>query len=55
MHSYAQQTADERWSKHGTANYAAAIGAAVDVRHTLLPIPSVELGVNTLLVQNPLW
>lgn len=55
MHGYAQQTADERWSKNTTASYAAAIGAAVDTRHTVLPIPSVELGVNTLLTQNPLW
>lgn len=55
MHGYAQQTTDGRWSKHSTANYAAAIGAAVDTRHIYLPIPSVELGVNNLLVQNPLW
>ena len=55
MHDYARQTVDDRWSKNSTANYAAAIGAAVDVRHAQLPIPAVELGVNTLLVQNPLW
>ena len=55
MHGYASQTADERWSKNGTANYAASIGAAVQPRHILLPIPAIELGVNKELVQNPLW
>ena len=55
MHGYASQTADERWSKHATSGYAAAIGAAVQPRHILLPIPAIELGVNKLLDQNALW
>ena len=55
MHGYASQTSDERWVKNGTSNYAAAIGAAVQPRHILLPIPAIELGVNKELVQNPLW
>ena len=55
MHGYAAQTSDERWNKHATAGYAAAIGAAVQPRHILLPIPAIELGVNKLLDQNALW
>jgi len=55
MHEYAEWTDDERWSKSTKATYAAQIGAAVDERHILLPLPSIELGVNTLLKQNPLW
>ena len=55
MHGYASQTEDVRWNKNATAGYAAAIGAAVQPRHVLLPIPAIELGVNTLLEQNSLW
>lgn len=55
MHEYSQWTADERWTKNAKATYASAIGSAVGERHVLLPIPSIELGVNTLLKQNPLW
>ena len=55
MHEYGQWTADERWVKNAKATYAASIGSAVNERHVLLPIPSIELGVNTLLKQNPLW
>lgn len=55
MHEYAEWTQDERWSKNTKATYAAAVGAAVEERHILLPLPAIELGVNTLLKQNPLW
>lgn len=55
MHEYGQFTADNRWSKSPKADYAAAIGAAVAERHIVLPVPTIELGVNNLLVQNPLW
>lgn len=55
MREYADWTSDDRWSKHGKAGYAAAVGAAVGERHVYLPVPSIELGVNTLLDQNPLW
>lgn len=55
MRQYADWTADDRWSKAGKADYAAAIGAAVGPRHIYLPVPSIELGVNNLLEQNPLW
>ncbi|MBQ9892850.1 MAG: RagB/SusD family nutrient uptake outer membrane protein [Bacteroidales bacterium] len=55
MNEYGQWTADERWNKNTKSGYAAAIGEAVADRHVCLPIPNIELGVNTLLVQNPLW
>lgn len=55
MNEYSIWTKDPRWSKDAKANYAAAIGAAVADRHVVLPIPAIELGVNDLLVQNPLW
>ena len=55
MNEYGQWTADERWNKNTKSGYAAAIGEAVAERHVCLPIPNIELGVNTLLVQNPLW
>ena len=55
MHEYAEWTDDERWSKNNKATYAAQLGAAVGERHILLPLPSIELGVNSPLKQNPLW
>ena len=55
MNDYARWTADERWTKNTKAAYAASIGGYVGERHVVLPVPSIELGVNTLLVQNPLW
>jgi hypothetical protein len=56
MHNYAMAAADERWSKDKTLSpRAAAIGSSVQPRHIYLPIPSIELGVNKALVQNPLW
>ena len=56
MHGYAQSTADERWSLDKTlAPRALSIGGSVSEKHIVLPIPSIELGVNRLLVQNPLW
>lgn len=56
MNAYKKWTADERWSKStALASYASDMGDAVKPMHVVLPIPSIELGVNTLLVQNPLW
>lgn len=56
MNDYGKWTADDRWSKStALASYAADMGDAVKQMHVFLPIPSIELGVNTLLVQNPLW
>ena len=55
MNEYSKFAKDPRWSKDVKAGQAAAIGAAVDEKHIVLPIPAVELGVNKLLKQNPLW
>ena len=56
MNDYKTWTADERWAKStALASYAASMGEAVKPMHVVLPIPSIELGVNTLLSQNPLW
>ena len=55
MKGYIKDATDERWSKDVKASYAAEIGRAVQEKHIVLPIPSVELGVNTELVQNKLW
>lgn len=55
MGEYVKDATDERWSGSAKASYASAIGSAVQPKHIVLPIPSVELGVNKLLIQNPLW
>ncbi|MGN0191177.1 MAG: RagB/SusD family nutrient uptake outer membrane protein [Candidatus Cryptobacteroides sp.] len=56
IHSYIEQTADTRWSSSTTyASYAVNMASSVQKRHELLPIPSIELGANTELVQNSLW
>ncbi len=55
MKEYVRMASDDRWSGSAKASYAAAIGSAVQDKHIVLPIPSVELGVNNLLTQNPLW
>ena len=55
MNGYVKDATDERWSGSAKASYASAIGSAVQPKHVVLPVPSVELGVNNLLVQNPLW
>ena len=55
MNGYVKAATDERWSGSAKASYAAAIGSSVQAKHIVLPVPAVELGVNNLLVQNPLW
>ena len=55
MNNYAFWTADERWQSNAKAGYAKAIGTSVMPKHIYLPIPSIELGVNDLLKQNPNW
>ena len=56
MHKYAEWTEDVRWSANGDlSKYAKEMGTNVMPQHILLPVPSIELGVNKLLVQNPLW
>ena len=55
MNNYTKWSADERWVKNTKAQRAASMGSYVKPMHVVLPIPSIELGVNDLLVQNPLW
>lgn len=55
MKGYITDASDERWAQDDKSSYAAEIGRAVQEKHIVLPIPSVELGVNTELVQNRLW
>lgn len=55
MNNVAKWAADERWTKNAKAQRAASAGTYVKPMHVVLPIPSIELGVNDLLVQNPLW
>ncbi len=56
MHGYAQQTSDSRWEASNTmAQYALTTANSVQDKHIYLPIPSKELGVNSLLKQNPMW
>ena len=55
MNAYSIWSADERWTKNAKANRAASMGSYIKPMHVVLPVPSIELGVNDLLVQNPLW
>lgn len=55
MNSYYKYATDSRWASSTKATYATQIGNAVQDKHVLLPIPNVELGVNSLLKQNDLW
>ena len=55
MNNYTKWSADERWVKNTKAQRAASMGSYIKPMHVVLPIPSIELGVNDLLVQNPLW
>jgi hypothetical protein len=55
MHKYGEWAADTRWSNNALSQLAATVGGSVQDRDIVLPIPTIELGVNNLLVQNPLW
>ncbi len=55
MNAYPTWAADARWTENVTASRAASIGGNVTARNVLLPIPSIELGVNKQLKQNSLW
>ena len=55
MNNYSEWAADERWAKNAKSGRASDMGTYVKPMHVVLPIPSIELGVNDLLVQNPLW
>ena len=56
MNNYSVWVQDERWAKETTYSViAGTIGGNVRNQHVVFPIPSIELGVNDLLEQNPLW
>ncbi len=55
MRDYNRYAGDDRWSSVTTTAYALNMASFVKEQHILLPIPSIELGVNTLLKQNKLW
>lgn len=56
MQNYKYWVQDDRWARNtDMALFASRMGGNVKPMHIFLPIPSVELGVNDLLEQNPLW
>jgi hypothetical protein len=55
MNNYGEWAADTRWSNSTLSTLAATVGGNVQEKDILLPVPTIELGVNNLLVQNPLW
>lgn len=55
MKDYNRYSGDTRWSEVRTTQYALKMSSSVKPQHVLLPIPTIELGVNTLLKQNELW
>jgi len=46
---------DIRWAATGNTAAQAARLATVQERHIVLPVPSIEIGVNLSLKQHPLW
>jgi len=55
MKDYSRYAGDDRWSKSTTTSYAINMYSFVKPQHIVLPVPAIELGVNTLLKQNELW
>ena len=55
MKDYSRYAGDDRWSTITTTSYAINMSSFVKPQHVLMPIPAIELGVNTLLKQNELW
>ena len=55
MKGYLQDTQDPNWGGGNTSSVAYNTASAVQSRHVVLPIPSIELGVNSAHEQNPLW
>ena len=53
--SYSRYYTDLRCNSYDTSIYARNYVTRVGRKHTLLPIPTIELGVNPLLNQNTLW
>ena len=52
---YSQYFSDVRCNSYDTSMYARKYVTLVGPRHVILPIPTIELGVNPLLKQNNLW
>lgn len=55
MKDYQRYGGDDRWSKATVTGYALNMCSFVKPQHIVMPIPAIELGVNTLLKQNELW
>ena len=56
MNDYRTWAQDERWALETTYSViASTIGGNVRGQHIVFPVPAIELGVNDLLVQHPLW
>lgn len=55
MKDYNRYAGDTRWSAITTTAYAMKMASFVKEQHIVLPVPTIELGVNTLLKQNELW
>ena len=53
--SYSKYFSDLRCNSYDTSMYARRYVTLIGRRHDVLPIPAIELGVNPLLKQNPLW
>lgn len=54
MAQYIDDASSSEWTGN-TATAASTMAASVQSKHIVLPIPSIELGVNKELRQNPLW
>lgn len=55
MKKLSEQAEDPRWSADGDAKFCSQMGTRYQDRHIILPVPDLELGVNPLMKQNPLW
>ena len=54
MRASGNTSGDLRWDSY-QAGYVQRLAQTMQRKHILLPIPTIELGVNSLLVQNELW
>lgn len=54
MHGYISDSQSTDWTGN-TSDVVRAMASSVQEHHVVLPIPTIELGVNKELVQNPLW
>ena len=54
MKGYITDSQSTDWTGN-TSDVVRSMASSVQQRHIVLPIPTIELGVNEALVQNPLW